>query len=467
MPRHCSCPSHSRGSSDFPRLSRREWMKLLGAGVVSYSMSGWVDALAADAAGHPGRKRACILLWMSGGPSQMDTFDLKPGHANGGPFKEISTAVPGVRISEHLPKVAKHMDRMAVVRSMSTKEGDHGRATYLLRTGYLPAGTIQYPMIGSLLARELGDKETALPNCVSIAPQRGVSAAAWGSGFLGPQYAPLIVGDGAASPPAGDGDNANANLAGIDAALKVQDLVPPKGVDPRHTDARVDLLKEMDESFVAQHPGAAPLSHQAAYQRAVKLVKTQASKAFNLEEEKPELRDAYGRNLFGQGCLLARRLVERGVPFVEVSLSNAGNNASWDSHAQNFDMVKALSEVLDPAWSTLMTDLKDRGMLDSTLIVWMGEFGRTPKINPNNGRDHFPDAWSTVLAGGGIKGGQAIGKTSGDGMKVEDRPVTVPDFLATVCSALGVDPTKSNDSNAGRPIRIVDIAAKPITEVLA
>src|SRR5829696_5559145 len=169
------------------KLSRRDWHRLTAAGVVGWSASGWLGALANDAATHPQRKRACILLWMSGGPSQMDTFDLKPGHANGGPFKEISTSVPGVRISEHLPKIAKYMDRMAIVRSMSTKEGDHGRATYLLRTGYLPVGSIQYPMIGSLLARELGDKTTALPNCVSIAPQRGLSAAAWGSGFLGPQ----------------------------------------------------------------------------------------------------------------------------------------------------------------------------------------------------------------------------------------------------------------------------------------
>src|SRR5829696_10145492 len=172
MPRNCSCPSH-----DTPRLSRREWMKLLGAGVVSYSMSGWVDALATDAAGHPNRKRACILLWMSGGPSQMDTFDLKPGHANGGPIKEIDTNVPGIKISEHLPRVARHMDRMAVIRSMQTREADHGRATYQMRTGHLPGGPVQFPTIGSLFSRELGDPENALPNFVSIAPYRFFSPA--------------------------------------------------------------------------------------------------------------------------------------------------------------------------------------------------------------------------------------------------------------------------------------------------
>jgi uncharacterized protein (DUF1501 family) len=197
-------------------------------------------------------------------------------------------------------------------------------------------------------------------------------------------------------------------------------------------------------------------------------MRSAAARAFDLDEETPALRDAYGRNQFGQGCLLARRLVERGVPFVEVSLGGPMQNVfGWDTHQQNFDNVKRLSEILDPAWGTLMEDLHLRGMLDSTLIVWMGEFGRTPRINPNKGRDHYPNAFTTVLAGGGIKGGQAVGKTSADGTTVEDRKVSVPDFLATVCQALGVDPMKQNVSNVGRPIRIVDKAAVPIEEVLA
>jgi hypothetical protein len=180
------------------------------------------------------------------------------------------------------------------------------------------------------------------------------------------------------------------------------------------------------------------------------------------------VRDGYGRNLFGQGCLLARRLVERGVPFVEVSLgySNEVPNG-WDTHQDNFESVRKLCGVLDPAWAMLMSDLEQRGLLDSTLIVWMGEFGRMPKITQDKGRDHFPNAWSTVLAGGGIKGGQVVGKTSPDGMKVEERAVPVPDFLSTVCRALGIDPEKQNPSNVGRPIRIVEKTAVPIKEVLA
>ena len=203
-----------------------------------------------------------------------------------------------------------------------------------------------------------------------------------------------------------------------------------------------DLRDMLAKDFLGSRPGVSPLSHQDAYLRAVKMMRSPAAKAFELDDEPAEVRDAYGRNPFGQGCLLARRLVEKGVPFVEVTLSAADGSMAfgWDTHQKNFDAVQKLSQVLDPAWATLMTDLRTRGLLDSTLIVWMGEFGRTPKINKDAGRDHFPNAWTTVLAGGGIKGGQAIGDTGPDGMTVKDRPVTVPDLLATVCKALGDRP---------------------------
>jgi uncharacterized protein (DUF1501 family) len=444
-------------------ISRREWLRLSTAGVVSWSLSGWLETLAADAANHPQRRRACILLWMNGGPSQMDTFDLKPGHANGGSFKEIDTAVPGIKISEHLPKIAEQMKHIAIIRSMSTKEADHSRATYLMRTGRAPGGPIQYPVIGSLIAKELERPDAELPSFVSVAPYRFLSPGAYGPGFLGPQYAPLIVGE------SGNNFGAVVQGQGTDQALRVQDLDAPAGVTTERAAARVQLLGDMEEEFLAGRPSPAALSHRAAYKRAVTMMRSAASKAFNLDEEPKELRDAYGRHLFGQGCLLARRLVERGVPFVEVTLSQAPGiqgTLGWDTHQDNFNNVKRLSEALDGAWGTLMTDLKDRGLLDSTLIVWMGEFGRTPKINGQRGRDHWANSWSTVLAGGGIKGGQVIGKTSADGMAVEERPVSVNDLLATVCSALGLDYTKQNDSNVGRPIRIVEPSAKPIQEVL-
>jgi hypothetical protein len=439
------------------RLSRRDWLKLSSAGVIGYSMSGWFKALADDAVKNPDRKRACILLWMSGGPSQMDTFDLKPGHANGGTYKEIDTNVPGIKIGEHLPRIAKHMDKMALIRSMSTKEMDHNRATFYLRTGYQPQGPVQYPPLGSLVSNELGDESAALPSFISIAPYTFLSPAAFGSGFLGPQHAPLIVGTGGFR-----------QSASYEQALKVQDLVKPSEVSDAESDSRVELLKGMQKDFAGAHPGVIAHSHQTAYDRAVRLMKTSAAKAFELNEEKDSLRDSYGRNLFGQGCLLARRLVERGVPFVEVSLSDIqGGAIGWDTHQQNFEQVRKLCDVLDPAWSTLMADLKDHGLLDTTLVIWMGEFGRTPKINRDAGRDHFAEAWSTVLAGGGIKGGQVYGKTTPDGNKVAENLVGVPDFMATVVKALGMDPRKQNMSNVGRPIRLADPTGKPVQEVIA
>ena len=207
--------------------------------------------------------------------------------------------------------------------------------------------------------------------------------------------------------------------------------------------------------FLNARPGIPSFSHQSAYRRAVKMMRSSAAKAFDLDEEPAAVQDAYGRNPFGQGCLLARRLVERGVPFVEVTLSSVDgmNGLGWDTHAQNFDAVEKLCGVLDSGWATLMTDLRCRGLLESTLIVWMGEFGRTPKINESAGRDHFPNAWSTVLAGGGIRGGQAVGNTGADGEEVKDRPVMVPDLLATVVKGLGIEPTKQNTVANGRPIR--------------
>jgi Protein of unknown function (DUF1501) len=447
-----------RSDRNEPQLTRRQLMRLASAGVIGASASGWIETLAASAATDPKRRKSCILLWMTGGPSQTDTFDPKPGHSHGGPFKAIETSASGVRISEHLPKLAAQMKDIAIIRSMSTKEGDHGRATFNLRTGYQPQGPIHYPTLGSLVAKEFEDESAELPGFVSVSPYRAFNPAAFSAGFLGPKYAPLIVGEQAVL----------GGQTGNKLSLKVEDMSPPADVDLARADARLGLRDVLAKDFLGSRPGVSPLSHQDAYQRAVKMMRSAAAKAFELEDEPAALRDAYGRNHFGQGCLLARRLVEKGVPFVEVTLSAADGSMSfgWDTHQKNFDAVQKLSQVLDPAWSTLMTDLRSRGLLDSTLIVWMGEFGRTPKINKDAGRDHFPAAWTTVLAGGGIKGGQAIGDTGPDGMTVKDRPVSVPDLLATVCRSLGIDPAGQNVSDVGRPIRIVDLKSKPIQEVL-
>jgi hypothetical protein len=446
-------------------LTRRDWLTLSAAGVVGYSMSGWLQALADDTAADPQRRRSCILLWMNGGPSQIDTFDPKPGHANGGPFRPIATSVPGIQISEHLPRLARTAQDLAIIRSMFTREADHGRATYQMRTGYLPGGPVQYPTLGSLFSRELERPGAELPNFVSIAPYPFFSPAAYGPGFLGPQYAPLVLADDrqALIPIPGQ------QQSNYEDSLRVPDLDLPAGVNGKRAAARAELLDGMERDFLATRPDPPAQSHHGAYRRAVTLMRSAATRAFDLDEEPPSLRDRYGRNLFGQGCLLARRLVERGVPFVEVTLATVGNIAlGWDTHLNNFDSVRRLSEVLDPAWATLIEDLRERGLLDSTLIVWMGEFGRTPRINPNQGRDHWANAWTTVLAGGGIRGGQVHGRTSADGTTVEsERPTSVADFLATIAAALGIDGTRQNLSNVGRPIRVIDPAGRPIQEVLA
>ncbi|MDY3557718.1 DUF1501 domain-containing protein [Gemmata sp. JC673] len=441
------------------RLDRRHFLRA-GAASIGVSLSGWLGRLAAEGAADPARKRACILLWMNGGPSQIDTFDPKPEHANGGPVKAIGTKAAGVRISEYLPKLAQRADKLAVVRSMVTKEADHNRGSYLMRTGRVPGGPLRYPTLGSFVGKELVRPDAELPAFVSVAPFRQLSPEAYGPGFLGPRYAPLVTAETATDPPADD----------ISRVLRVQDLDRPVEVSAERAGARSAFRDGMDAEFLADHPDATGEAHRTAYRRAAALMRAAGGEAFNLTQEMDALRDKYGRNLFGQGCLLARRLVERGVPFVEVTLSSApgvNNGIGWDTHDNNFDAVKKLCGVLDPAWAALMDDLQARGLLDTTTIVWMGEFGRTPRINSNTGRDHWASAWSTVLAGGGIKGGQTVGTTSADGMDVKDRPVSVPDLLATVCTALGLDPAKQNLSHIGRPIRLVESAGVPLKEVVS
>ena len=433
-------------------IHRRRFLQA-GAFSTVMSMSGWLGSIAAAAAKNPQRKRSCILLWMTGGPSTIDLWDLKPNHENGGEFKPIEAA-PGLQISEHLPGVAKFGKNLAVIRSMSTKEGDHFRATQVAHTGQRPMGAINYPSIGSLLSKELGSADAELPSFVSIGPSQSFGSSALESGYLGPRYAPLTIGQSGFR-------RQNLDDKEIERILKVDNLQPSEKVPEEHADARFDLLLEMQRNFTRKRPGAVTDSHASAYERASRLMRSSSATAFDFTQEKAKDRDRYGRTLFGQGCLLARRLVEREVPFVEVMLPG------WDTHNDNFKQVKDLSGELDKAWSALMTDLQERGLLDSTLIVCMGEFGRTPRINPRVGRDHFPAAWSVALAGGGIHGGQAYGTTSNDGTTVEENPVSTIDLLSTICHAVGVDPDTQNLSNVGRPLRIVDRSAKPVREILA
>ncbi len=417
-------------------LSRRDFLKLSAAGVGGAAMSGWLSVLAARAAASGAKHKACILLWMDGGPSHKDTFDLKPGTKDAGEFKPIKTAAPGVEISENFPQFAKLTNDAAIVRGMSTSEGAHGRARYYMHTGYKEgSGGLVYPSIGSIASQELGKENFPLPNFVAV------NGRSYGSGYLGPKHQPLFVQD----PTKG-----------------VENLKPL--VKDGDFNDRVGLLQEMEQAFYHDYKVGAGTAHATTYRRAVQMMKSKEAKAFDLSDEPAKVKEAYGANKFGEGCLLARRLVETGVPFVEVTLGG------WDTHKDNFNRVKKLSGELDPAMSALVTDLKQRGMLNDTLIVWMGEFGRTPKITDGGGtpgRNHYPRAWSTLMVGGGVKGGQVIGKTDAEGAEVKDRPVSALDFLASICVALGIDYTKVNNTPIGRPVRIVEKAGTPIKELFA
>lgn len=428
-------------------ITRRCLLRSAAGSVMGASASGWLPQLAAAASGKT--NMSCIVLWMSGGPSQMETLDPKPGHDNGGPTKAIPTAVPGIHIADNLPGVAKQMKDIAILRGMKTREGDHGRATELMMTGRRPGtGGVEFPSLGSVIAQRMIRDDVDLPPFVSVAPPRFGQT---GAGFLGPKYSPLIV-SGRSDDP-----NARANLS-IENLRPTDDSVVT-------LDERFELLKMLQNRFA--HEDIAAEAHVANYNSAMRMVKTKGGGAFELDKEPSELRDRYGRNRFGQGCMLARRLVERGVPFVEVGLSDVpGVTSTWDSHTDNFNQVSQLCEVLDPAWSTLMEDLRERGMLETTMVVWMGEFGRTPVINDNGGRDHFPDAWSVALAGGKINGGQVVGDSGKDGMTAKDRPTSAPDLFASILAGLDVNPHDDN-YDGDRPIPLIEEGGSQVDALFA
>lgn len=416
-------------------IHRRAFLRRVGAGTAALGALGWMDAVALSAEEMRKNEMACILLFMRGGPSQLETFDPKPGVTNGGPTKAIHTAVNGVQIAEGWNRVASATKDIALVRSMTNREGEHQRATYQLHTGYVPMGSVKFPSFGSIVASEIGPKEFDLPHFISI----GNRATTIGSGFLGMQYAPFVVG--------------NPNQMPTNVAL-------PRGVTDKRLTRRLDLLDDLEKDFAEAGGERQVEEHRALLGSASRLVTSPRLEAFDLAKEKDAIRDKYGRTPFGQGCLLARRLIEQGVTFVEVE-SNG-----WDTHQDNFNRTKKLSETVDPAFAALLSDLKERGRLQKTLVIWMGEFGRTPKINPNTGRDHYPRAFNVALAGGGIKGGKVIGATSADGADVKERPVGVADLFCTFCQALKINPRKENVSSLGRPIKIVD-GGQAVKELIA
>jgi hypothetical protein len=408
-------------------IGRRHFLQTIGLGTAGLAVSAaipvsFTDWMALHAADIRKRQMACIVLWMAGGPSQLETFDPKPGTEHGGPTRAILTAVPGIAIAEGWNQTAKVMKDITLVRSMTNKEGNHQRATYQLHTGYVPSATIKHPNLGCSMVSELGESKFDLPHIVSI------GGPTIGAGFLGAALEPFVV---------------------------QNPQKPPENTQPRVASdrfrRRLTLLERLEGAGFERTGGADRVrDHRALYRQTAKMILSPHMRAFNLDEEPAPVREAYGSNPFGQGCLLARRLVQAGVTFIEV------RSNGWDTHQQNHEKVGKLADQVDPGFAALITDLKQKGMLEQTLVVWMGEFGRTPKINPNAGRDHFPKVFNVALAGGGVKGGQVIGASNPDGTDVKDNPVGVPDLLVSLCHALKVDPNKEMMSPIGRPIKIVD-----------
>jgi len=384
-----------------------------------------------------GKARQVVFLFMVGGPSQFETFDPKPGTSNGGPTTAIPTAVPGLHIASSLPLLAQRMDRIALLRGMSTKEGNHDRARYLMHTGYPPTPTVVHPSLGSLLSLEVGIRDAALPHYVAV------NGPGLKPGYAGVEHAPFSVQVGGER---GGNRPVVANLAGA------------AGVDDARRDRRLEFLGRLNEGFAEQHDAQVPEAQEAMFDRARRLMDTPQNKAFDVASESAATQDRYGKGSFGQGCLLARRLIEQGVTCVEVMMGG------WDTHQDNFNKVKELNAEVDRGAAALLDDLQANGKLDETLVVWLGDFGRTPRVDSVDGRGHYPQAWSMWLAGGGVQGGRVIGATDAQGERVVERPVSAPDLFASLAHATGMDATKTFYSN-GRPNFLVDKSGRVVREL--
>ncbi|MBI1786709.1 MAG: DUF1501 domain-containing protein [Acidobacteria bacterium] len=381
-----------------------------------------------------GRKDiSCILVWQSGGCGHMDTFDMKPDAPKEyrGEFQPISTSVPGIRICEHLPLTARQAGKFTILRSMKSRENNHERAINYLLTGYLPLSTLEFPSMGSVVSKQLGPKN-GMPPYVA-APNTFPS---YGAGYLGGEYNPFIAGD--------------ANVSGY----KARDLTLPADVDWQRVGDRNYLLRQMDAKFKSVDSNGEIAAMDSFYQKAYDLMRSPAAKkAFDIQAEPRPIRDLYGRTPVGQGCLLARRLVEAGVRFVTV----AKGWLNYDTHGDNFNiMKKSLLPEFDRAFAALLQDLDQRGMLETTLVLAMGEFGRTPKVNDAAGRDHHNKAWSLAIGGAGIPGGRVLGATDAKGVEVTDLPVEPEDLLYTIYTILGVDPKHEYQTPIGRPSKVVN-----------
>lgn len=413
-------------------MSRRHFMRhAAGASALLGSSLALGNSLQVHAQEMKKNRKSAILLWMGGGPSTIDLWDLKPGAVTGGPFRPINTT-GNAQICEHLPKVAQQMHNLSVVRSMSTREADHMRGRYYMHTGFVPNPNIEHPSYGSVIAHEIMAQRADL----DIPPFISVGGASEGPGFLGMAWAPFSVGS--------DGRINNLDMGLSDSRLA----------------QRMKTLELIESGFIKQNRGPAALDHMKVLKKTYDLMTSQQMAAFKVDTEPQQVKDRYGDTAFGRGCLMARRLVEVGVPFIEVDLGG------WDNHQGIHNILKDQRlPNMDQAMSALVEDLEQRELLKDTAIIWMGEFGRTPTINGNAGRDHWARAWSVVVGGAGIQGGLAVGATDEEGRRVVTEPYSAEDLMATVCKGLGINLETTYQSKSGRPMKIAN-GGKLIDELL-
>ena len=434
MPRSSFCRSAAHA------MDRRAFL----GGAAAVGAAAAADMTALDALAAPGANRALkktqkrvILLWLAGGASQLETWDPKPGASTGGPFRSIQTDVPGLRISELMPKMATRMKTTCVVRGLNTRNGDHGSAAKVMMRGRRDEAALRYPDLGAVVAREMGRADSKVPDYVTFYTQtEGRSMAPGEAGFLGARYAPMEL----------TTNNYPEFIKKLD------------GITDLDHQERGDLRNLLGRQFGQGRSSETMSSQNEAYQRVRGIMASE--KLFDITEEPQKVRDRYGPTQFGQQALIARRLVEAGVPFVRVA------RAWWDSHAQNFETHAEMVPELDHVMATLIDDLSERGLLDDVMIVTLAEFGRTPSINGSLGRDHFASAWSSTVTGCGIKRGSVYGKTDAKGATVVSEEADAGSLFATIYSALGLDPHK-NYHVGSRPIPLVNPGVEAIDAVLA
>ena len=427
----CGSPDHA--------LDRRSFLGGVGAAATGFAASmSALDALQSPALAGELKKQSkrVILLWLAGGASQLETWDPKPGAATGGPFRAIKTNVPGVAISELMPQMAKRMNHTCIIRSLNTRNGDHGSGAVLMMQGRKNEASLKYPDLGAVVARELGQADSKVPDYVSFYfASEGRGSAPGTSGFLGARFAPME----------------------LYKSMMPENIAKLPGISDLDHVGRSDLRELLSRRFTQGRDNGTLASHNEAYQRVRGLMAS--DKLFDITRESQSMRDKYGPTLFGEQVLVARRLSEAGVPFVRVG------RAWWDSHGQNFETHQEMVPELDHVMAALTDDLKDRGLLDSTMIITLAEFGRTPGINPSLGRDHFASAWSMSMTGGGIKGGACYGKTDPTGNRVVDGEIGAAQLFATIYKALGINPHKKYYVGT-RPIPLVDEGTKEVKDVL-